>query len=314
MEESRTDPSLHSDTNRSIWIGGGVQGVSLVAAYFVGGTFFPYLFLWLSCVMILRGWKPAWFAIHHDAQIIAGTKYYREESTKAWMVAWGLSLVLAWGSSWLHLAIVPERPDLAKTIIDGVKGLLDRKQTAVPSDQKPSTPVSNQSGPGLPSLPLDRRGFLQLKEIIDDGTPLASDNKAHRLDVTFANKGGVPIHDVSAHGSLWLLRGSEDERNVDLRHKFGEFLKDSEANRKASITPFLGVEQVVWNTTYLEINNRDLSEILTGQAFIYLVGHGWWREDPEGLNLCLGMQKPPAGTTHILFKDAVWHGCDPRNK
>lgn len=187
-----------------MWISAGVQGVSLVVAYFAGGTFFPYLFLWLSCVTILRGWKPAWFAIHHDAQIIAGTKYYREESVRAWIVAWGMSLILAWGSSWLHLKIVPEKQDLAKTILDGVKQLWDQqKPNATPQSPKPESTKTNPSPKTITQEPIEhitQRAYLYaavssilLADIIrknDGGDPCCG--LYVRYEITLYNRGETP--------------------------------------------------------------------------------------------------------------------------
>lgn len=98
--------------------------------------------------MILRGWKPRWFARHIDAQIIAGTPYRRVLSYGAWIVAAVLSLVLALLSAWVHLRVAPEKPDLAKTIIDGVKQLWEQRNVA----RLPDVPPAPERAP--PASPL----------------------------------------------------------------------------------------------------------------------------------------------------------------
>ena len=74
----RLDPPLQPETHRTLWIGAGVEGLALVLAVFLRGTFFPYLLGMVSCVWILRGAFPAMFAIHIDEQIIAGTPYRKK--------------------------------------------------------------------------------------------------------------------------------------------------------------------------------------------------------------------------------------------
>lgn len=98
-------------------------------AFLVGGVFVPYLLLFVGATMALRGHLPSLFSKHVDAQIIAGTPYRRKESIKAWIVALPICLLLACVASSVHRKIAPEKPDLAKTIIDGVKSIVEKQHT-----------------------------------------------------------------------------------------------------------------------------------------------------------------------------------------
>src|SRR6266851_3867913 len=136
MADPRRDQPLHVETSRSLWIGWGVQGLSLGLAILVGGTFFGYLFVFGSIVMVLRGWKPSWFAEHFDEQVIAGIPYRRKESFKRWSMAGLAALALSVSSALSHRRIFPEQ-DLAKVIIDGV-GKFIGKQHPIDPAKEPS--------------------------------------------------------------------------------------------------------------------------------------------------------------------------------
>ena len=133
----RVDPPFQSETNRTLWIGWGANGVSLALQIIVGGLFFGYLFLFGSIAMVFRGWKPAWFANHIDAQIIAGTPYRRTESIKGWGVTAIACLILAAATSWAHRTIAPEKPDFTAIILDEVRKLRDQKQVVALPDPIP---------------------------------------------------------------------------------------------------------------------------------------------------------------------------------
>jgi hypothetical protein len=126
----RVDPPLQPETSRALWIGWGANGLSLAFQFIVGGLFFGYLFLCFSIAMVFRGWKPGWFATHIDEQIIAGTPYRREESMRVWSVVVLACLLLAWTSSSAQMKIAPEKPNLAKTVLEGMKKLLEEKQVS----------------------------------------------------------------------------------------------------------------------------------------------------------------------------------------
>ena len=107
----------------------------------IGGLFFGYLFLFGSIMMVLRGWKPRWFATHYDAQIIAGIPYRRTESPKRW-AAWAIiALILSASATLLHHHIFPEAPDMARSIIDGIKTIIPTPSNVNPAPG-PSLPIS----------------------------------------------------------------------------------------------------------------------------------------------------------------------------
>jgi hypothetical protein len=148
MADPRQDPPLKSDTNRSLWIGWGAQGVSLGLAILMGGVFFGYLFVFGSMVMVIRGWKPGWFMDHFDAQLVAGLPYRRAPSLKRWSLWVVIVLLLSASATWTHHQLFPEAPGLAKTVIDGVKKLLPppANSTAAPHDQEATGAIDTNRG------------------------------------------------------------------------------------------------------------------------------------------------------------------------
>lgn len=133
MADSRQDPPIQLDTSRSLWIGWGAELVSLALSFLVGGNFFPYLCLFIAIVLILRGWKPAIFAHHIDAQIIAGTPYRREESLKIWTAAAVVAVTLAGLASLLHSRIAPSGLDISLIIKDAVTNAFEQQAKTPPS-------------------------------------------------------------------------------------------------------------------------------------------------------------------------------------
>jgi hypothetical protein len=133
MADSRQDPPIQLDTSRSLWIGWGAELVSLALSFLVGGNFFPYLCLFIAIVLILRGWKPAIFAHHIDAQLIAGTPYRREESLKLWTAAAVIAVTLAGLASLIHSRTAPNGQDISLIIKDAVTKAFEQQAKTAPS-------------------------------------------------------------------------------------------------------------------------------------------------------------------------------------
>lgn len=123
-----------------------------MAGYVIGGSFIPYLCACLGVVLIFRGWKPGWFATHFDEEKIAGNPYRREESLKKWFAAILMCLVSAYGLALTHRRIAPEKPDLTKTILGGMRQLWEVRDATkfpvpiptvehIPSPTKVSIPI-----------------------------------------------------------------------------------------------------------------------------------------------------------------------------
>jgi hypothetical protein len=156
VQDDHKIASLDESSSRQIWVGWGSGVVCLALAYLVGGLFFPYALLCFGATMALRGHFPSLFTKHIDAQIIAGTPYQRKESLKAWMIAVSLCLLLALMASSIHRHIAPQQSDLAKTILDGMKRLLESEHRLEP-DVKPAP------GPlPAPPRPLPERTPLEM--------------------------------------------------------------------------------------------------------------------------------------------------------
>ena len=137
--DPRQDPPFQPETHRTLWIGWGANGVSLALQIIFGGLYFGYLFLFGSIAMVMRGVKPAWFALHHEEQPVAGLPYRRSESTKAWMLVISVSFVFAFLATGAHHRVAPEKPDLAKTIIDGIKSGFQPKSAPTKPPGPPPT-------------------------------------------------------------------------------------------------------------------------------------------------------------------------------
>ncbi len=126
--------------------------MSLGLAFLVGGTFFPYLFIFGSLVMVMRGWKPAWFANHFDAEIITGRPYRRQESFKRWGTASVLVITLAAGSSRVHMRVAPNNPDLAKTVVAEIRKAItpaDYADAVIKRLPQPKPDVMHAPGPSV---------------------------------------------------------------------------------------------------------------------------------------------------------------------
>jgi hypothetical protein len=155
QDDHRITP-LDESSSRQIWVGWGSGVVCLGLAYLVGGLFFPYALVFLGGAMALRGHLPGLFAKHVDSQPIAGIPYRREESIKSWAIALPVCLILARGSSSIHRRIAPAHPDLAATILDGIKKLLPPPNVApTPSlIPTPETPDGEPTPGPQPPLPI----------------------------------------------------------------------------------------------------------------------------------------------------------------
>jgi hypothetical protein len=130
MPDPRSDPPLHPENRRSLFIAAGISGVLMVIAYFVGGSFIPLLCGFISIVLILRGAKPTWFAHHIDAQIIQQTPYQRSESFPKWCLAALLCLVFAFAANLLYGRFAPARPNIVSSLLNGVKTIVHNELLA----------------------------------------------------------------------------------------------------------------------------------------------------------------------------------------
>src|ERR1700676_2773870 len=100
-------------TARSVWIGWGSSLAFLGVAYLMGGLFWAYACVFLGVLIALRGHFPQWFS-----------KVSGGESIGAWVATILAALVLSVIASTLHKRFAPEKPDLAKTILAGIRQIM----------------------------------------------------------------------------------------------------------------------------------------------------------------------------------------------
>ena len=167
MQDDRKIAPLDESSSRQIWVGWGSGVVCLALAYLVGGLFFPYALLFFGATIALRGHLPGLFTKHIDAQLIAGTPYQRKESIRSWVAAISTCLLLAWLASSIHRRIAPQHPDLAETILGGVKQLIEQehKKTSVSTSDLKTSPPKASPAPSAPQKHLAEPTF---KKILGD--------------------------------------------------------------------------------------------------------------------------------------------------
>jgi hypothetical protein len=175
QEDHRVSP-LDEGSSRQIWVGWGSAVVCLALAFLVGGIFVPYLLLFIGATMALRGHLPGLFAKHIDAQIIAGTPYRREESIKAWSTSVLVCILLAGASSWIHLKVAPQKPDLANTILEQVRKLYEQRQPAVTLKSSPAPAPLPKSPSVAPTIPKSKQ-----LSIIFKNSPLFTSHRRDRI-------------------------------------------------------------------------------------------------------------------------------------
>jgi hypothetical protein len=166
MPNDREIAPLDESSNRQIWVGWGSTVAAAFLAYLSGGQWWAYFGVFVGLVIALRGHSPQLFVKHIDAQIIAGIPARKIESFAKWAGWTVLALVLGGIASWEHKKIAPEKPDLAKTIIDGVKKIVEQ-QNKIPTLALTPAPISSivppvGREPKRDELPDDLRANLQI--------------------------------------------------------------------------------------------------------------------------------------------------------
>jgi hypothetical protein len=240
MSNDREISPLDESSNRQIWVGWGSGVVCTALAFLVGGVFVPYLLLFVGATMALRGHWPGLFAKHIDAQIIAGIPYRREESSKSWSIALLVCFLLAFASSWIHRTIAPTNTDVAKTVIDGVKRIVEQ-QNKIPTSIQPTTPTLIPAPPQStrttgPTSPTSRANLYcqgVTLRIYENGPE--KDHTIKFPDITgrvnLQNIGGSPL---TSQAIIAVGATVSEKLNVDgLDHLF-----HTGYGKRAALTPF----------------------------------------------------------------------------
>jgi len=139
---------LDESSARQIWVGWGSAlvclALALIIGYYLGEIFIPFMLLFMGAIVALRGHNPSWFIRHVDAQIILGTPSRREESWRSWILALAICVLLAFSCSQIYKKVVPEKPDIATTILKGVQALLTNQPPATGSTGRYSTRTNSE--------------------------------------------------------------------------------------------------------------------------------------------------------------------------
>ena len=126
-------------------------------AYLTGGDWWAYTGVFVGLAIAVRGHWPHPFIRYTEKQIIAGVPEQRKESARSWTVAICICLALGLIASRLHKQFVPERPDLANSIIEGIKKIIGHQPTAA---EIAAELAKRQSPPIMP-----QQAFIQLSKI-----------------------------------------------------------------------------------------------------------------------------------------------------
>jgi hypothetical protein len=135
---------LDESSSRQIYVGWGSGVAFAFLAYISAGQWWAYSGVFIGIAIALRGHFPHLFGTYVDAQILSGLPASRTESVLKWVCWVAIALVLGCASSWIHRTVSPEKPDLVKTILAGIKALLD---------QQPSLKVVVTAPPPTPPSP-----------------------------------------------------------------------------------------------------------------------------------------------------------------
>ncbi len=211
MQSEHEITPLDEGSSRQIWVGWGCSLVCVALAYFVGGSFGPFLLLFIGITTALRGHKPGLFIKHIDAQIILATPYRREESWRSWILAVVACVSLAFSASWIYKKIVPAKPDVATTILKGVQELLKKQPPTVLPYNTPPAQTVEPSKPGATKYP--PRTFPTQPQ--EPATPKAVPNpNCQRLEM-----GPDRFRDCSNEQvGEWAIEEAEKIRNLAIKY------------------------------------------------------------------------------------------------
>jgi hypothetical protein len=113
----------------------------------------PYLLLFVGIAMALRGHFPGLFAKHIESRLIAGTPYRRTESVTSWSITAAAAVLLASLCSLVQAKLAPENPDIAKTVIDGVKKAITPPPPPAPAPSLTPAPIPEPASEPKPHVP-----------------------------------------------------------------------------------------------------------------------------------------------------------------
>ena len=57
-----------------------------------------------------------------------------------------------------------------------------------------------------------------------------------------------------------------------------------------------------------DLTQEEVSDIMAGRGVMYIIGHPWWNDNPDGVNDCISMQAPTS--VDMKMSEIVWHPCN----
>jgi hypothetical protein len=292
MDKDHKIEPLDDSSLRQILVGWGSTVSAAFLAYLSGGSWWAYFGVFAGLVIAVRGHKPNLFIKHVNAQIIAGIPGRKSESLPKWAGWIAAAVTLGIISSWIHKKMIPEKPDLTKTILDGVKKLLDQ--------QKP-----------------DPVGFMQFSKAWFN-TKEFSVKETLRISVQEWNAGGRPVDDVWHFFEVKLVpvgpKGDTDDTDQKTHAAMlADAIRDHEHGVDKGERPLtVGAGHGIWFTfKFPPLTQADVNAIIYGHSRIYVYVWARWRGSTRDLDFCEWLQPPwMTHTSAVIDNDKlVWRAC-----
>lgn len=114
-------------------------------AYFLGGSFLPFLCIFAGALLVLWGHFPNLLATEREEQIVASVPYQRTESRLKWATGIALVLALSGSGSLLFRRLSPQKSDISRIVRDAIFDSLHKPD--IGPTREPPTPAPVQPLP-----------------------------------------------------------------------------------------------------------------------------------------------------------------------
>jgi hypothetical protein len=155
-------------------------------------------------------------------------------------------------------------------------------------------------------------GFLQHHStgVSKSGAPLLTENKRSFLNVAYVNKGSQPVDGARNFTELRIVTDGNFTNPQRDTEAFGKFMRDAEDQKKDNLQgSTVGVSGILYGSVKTpEFTKEMIGEILRGETVLYVLGHAYWSERPQGSSICLKLQPPDQAP--VQMPDIVWRICE----
>ena len=267
--DPREDPPLHLETRRSLWVSFGVELLLIALTYWVGGSFLPFMALYIGMAIIAYGLRPGLFSAHREAQIIQGTPYSRRASILRWVIAGALCMAASLVSSRMYRHFVPNRPNLVQEILVGVRAIIrdeNTKSGVFRNDEQGSNGPGSTAPPKRkwPSTPPETDYIeVEMMQVANDAFQIVA-GKRISFNVYFAVK-GPPVKFL--HGVFSLRVGRAADEHI-LAQQFQREVAKAKTSRVRGIE--LGGAGLYRSAITDPLSSDDAAGLLAGTKFLYL--------------------------------------------